>query len=64
MGQPGLARQRPPRAAGVCLDRVGVALVAAYQGIALGANTLRDPSLVVAEGARLERWIDELAASA
>jgi len=43
---------------------LGVALVAAYQGIALVANTLRDPSLVAGEGARLERWIDELAASA
>jgi TetR/AcrR family transcriptional regulator, transcriptional repressor for nem operon len=43
---------------------LGVALVAAYQGIALLANTLRDPSLVTGEGARLERWIDELAASA
>jgi hypothetical protein len=30
----------------------------------LVTNTLRDPSLVAAEGARLERWIDELAASA
>jgi TetR/AcrR family transcriptional repressor of nem operon len=43
---------------------LGVALVAAYQGIALVANTLRDPGLVAGEGARLERWIDELAASA
>jgi TetR/AcrR family transcriptional regulator, transcriptional repressor for nem operon len=41
-----------------------VALVAAYQGIALVANTLRDPRLVAAEGARLERRTDELAAGA
>jgi hypothetical protein len=33
-------------------------------GVEQGPHTLRDPSLVAAEGARLERWIDELAASA
>jgi TetR/AcrR family transcriptional repressor of nem operon len=43
---------------------LAVALVAAYQGIAVVANTLRDPGLIAAEGARLGRWIDELAAGA
>jgi TetR/AcrR family transcriptional repressor of nem operon len=43
---------------------LAVALVAAYQGIAVVANTLRDPRLIDAEGARLERWIDALAAEA
>jgi TetR/AcrR family transcriptional regulator, transcriptional repressor for nem operon len=41
---------------------LAVALVAAYQGIAVVANTLRDPALVTSEGARLERWVDTLAA--
>lgn len=39
---------------------LAVALFAAYQGIALLTNTLRDPELMVAEGRRLERWIDSL----
>jgi TetR/AcrR family transcriptional repressor of nem operon len=43
---------------------LAVALVAAYQGIAVVANTLRDPALVTSEGARLERWVDTLAAGA
>jgi TetR/AcrR family transcriptional repressor of nem operon len=43
---------------------LAVALVAAYQGIAVVGNTLRDPALIAAEGDRLTRWIDELAASA
>jgi TetR/AcrR family transcriptional regulator, transcriptional repressor for nem operon len=43
---------------------LAVALVAAYQGIAVLANTLRDPALVSSEGARLERWVDALAAGA
>ncbi|WP_336206974.1 TetR/AcrR family transcriptional regulator [Nonomuraea sp. LPB2021202275-12-8] len=40
---------------------LAVALVAAYQGISLLTNTFRDPELMVAEGRRLERWIDSLA---
>jgi TetR/AcrR family transcriptional repressor of nem operon len=40
---------------------LAVALVAAYQGIALLTNTFRDPELMVREGRRLERWIDSLA---
>jgi AcrR family transcriptional regulator len=40
---------------------LAVALIAAYQGIALLAATLRDPGLISAEGGRLERWIDSLA---
>ncbi|MFC4126931.1 TetR/AcrR family transcriptional regulator [Nocardia rhizosphaerae] len=43
-------------------DELAVAFVAAYQGISLLTNTFRDPELMVAEGSRLERWIDELAA--
>ena len=39
---------------------LAVALIAAYEGIALLANTLHDPSLVCSEGRRLERWIDAL----
>ncbi|MGS2643420.1 TetR family transcriptional regulator [Streptosporangium sp. LJ11] len=40
---------------------LAVALVAAYQGIALLTNTFRDPELMAGEGRRLERWIDSLA---
>ncbi len=40
---------------------LAVALVAAYQGIALLTNTFRDPGLMAGEGRRLERWIDSLA---
>jgi TetR/AcrR family transcriptional repressor of nem operon len=43
---------------------LAVALVAAYQGISLLTNTFRDPALMEAEGRRLTRWIDELAAQA
>jgi TetR/AcrR family transcriptional repressor of nem operon len=39
---------------------LAVALIAAYEGIALLAATLRDPSLISAEGDRLDRWIDSL----
>lgn len=38
-----------------------VALVSAYEGVALLANALQDPSLVATECRRLERWIDTLA---
>jgi AcrR family transcriptional regulator len=43
---------------------LAIALIAAYQGISLLTNTLREPKLMRREGRRLERWIDELAASA
>jgi TetR/AcrR family transcriptional repressor of nem operon len=39
---------------------LAVALVAAYQGIALLTNTFRDPEMMVREAKRLERWIDSL----
>jgi TetR/AcrR family transcriptional regulator, transcriptional repressor for nem operon len=39
---------------------LAVALIAAYEGVALLAATLRDPGLISAEGDRLERWIDSL----
>jgi TetR/AcrR family transcriptional regulator, transcriptional repressor for nem operon len=38
-----------------------VALIAAYQGIALLTNTLGDPDLMAREARRLERWIDQFA---
>ncbi|NEW40479.1 TetR/AcrR family transcriptional regulator [Nocardia cyriacigeorgica] len=41
---------------------LGVALIAAYQGISLLTNTFRDPGLMAAEGDRLARWIDSLVA--
>jgi AcrR family transcriptional regulator len=40
---------------------LAVALIASYQGIALLANTFRDPELMTREGRRLQRWIDSLA---
>ena len=40
---------------------LAVALVASYEGIALIANTLRDPELITGEAKRLERWIDSIA---
>ncbi len=40
---------------------LAVALVAAYEGIALLAAALRDPGLIGTEAARLERWLDSLA---
>jgi TetR/AcrR family transcriptional regulator, transcriptional repressor for nem operon len=40
---------------------LAVALIAAYQGITLLANTFREPELIVREARRLERWIDSLA---
>lgn len=39
-----------------------VSPVAAYQGISLLTDTFRDPYLMVAEGRRLESWIDSPAA--
>jgi len=39
---------------------LAVALIAAYQGISLLTNTLRDPELMTREARRLERWIDTL----
>jgi TetR/AcrR family transcriptional repressor of nem operon len=39
---------------------LAVALIAAYEGIALLAATLQDPSLISTEGDRLLRWIDSL----
>ena len=41
-------------------QELAVALIAAYEGIALLAATLRDPSLISIEGDRLNRWIDSL----
>jgi AcrR family transcriptional regulator len=40
---------------------LAVALLAAYQGVALLANTFRDPDVMAREGRRLERWVDSLA---
>jgi AcrR family transcriptional regulator len=39
---------------------LAVALVASWEGIALLANTMRDPGLITTEARRLERWIDSL----
>jgi TetR/AcrR family transcriptional repressor of nem operon len=39
---------------------LAVALIAAYQGISLLTNTLREPELMTRETRRLERWIDSL----
>lgn len=41
---------------------LAVALISAYEGVALLASTLRDPGLISTEAGRLERWIDTLAA--
>ena len=43
-------------------SELAVALIAAYQGISLLANTFDDPGMMVREARRLERWIDALAA--
>jgi TetR/AcrR family transcriptional regulator, transcriptional repressor for nem operon len=40
---------------------LAVALMASYQGIALLANTFRDPELMARESRRLERWVDSMA---
>jgi AcrR family transcriptional regulator len=39
---------------------LAVALLAAYQGVALLTNTFRDAELMRREGRRLEQWIDSL----
>ena len=39
---------------------LAISLVASCQGIALLANTFRDPGLMATQGRRLERWIDSL----
>jgi TetR/AcrR family transcriptional regulator, transcriptional repressor for nem operon len=39
---------------------LAVALIASYQGVALIANTLRDPEVMAREVRRLARWIDDL----
>ncbi|MGW0879407.1 TetR/AcrR family transcriptional regulator [Streptomyces sp. NPDC002671] len=43
-------------------DDLAVTLVAAYQGMSLLANALRDPDIMTREGARLLRWLDSLQA--
>jgi TetR/AcrR family transcriptional repressor of nem operon len=39
---------------------LAITLVAGYQGMALLTNALRDPGIMLSEGARLKRWIDTL----
>jgi AcrR family transcriptional regulator len=39
---------------------LAVAVMAAYQGTALLANTFRDPKIMTTESRRLERWIESL----
>ncbi|MGW0764125.1 TetR/AcrR family transcriptional regulator [Streptomyces sp. NPDC002676] len=41
-------------------DDLAVTLVAAYQGMSLLANALREPDIMTREGARLLRWLDSL----
>lgn len=45
-----------------CRDakELAVTLIATYQGTALLSNTLSDPSLMLSESRRLNRWIDSL----
>ncbi|GGW70807.1 TetR family transcriptional regulator [Streptomyces lucensis JCM 4490] len=40
---------------------LAVDLVAAYQGMSVLTNTLRDPDLMAAQGERLRSWIDGIA---
>jgi AcrR family transcriptional regulator len=40
---------------------LAVELVAAYQGMSVLANALRDPEVMATQGRRLEAWIDTLA---
>ncbi|WP_245789786.1 TetR/AcrR family transcriptional regulator [Streptosporangium canum] len=41
-------------------DDLALTLVAAYQGMSLLANALRDPEIMTREGSRLIRWLDSL----
>ncbi|GAB2633190.1 TetR/AcrR family transcriptional regulator [Nocardia goodfellowii] len=41
-------------------EQLAIALIASYQGISLLTNAFRDPDLMVAEGRRLQGWIDSL----
>jgi TetR/AcrR family transcriptional regulator, transcriptional repressor for nem operon len=41
-------------------DGLAVTLVGAYQGMSLLANALRDPEIMVREGARLIAWLNSL----
>ncbi len=40
---------------------LAIELVAAYQGMSVLTNTLRDPGLMADQGSRLQSWIDGLA---
>src|SRR5688500_3305767 len=40
---------------------LAVAFVAAYQGVAVLTNALRDPHLLIRESRRIQRWVDSLA---
>ncbi|MFE1885391.1 TetR/AcrR family transcriptional regulator [Streptomyces diastatochromogenes] len=40
---------------------LAIELVAAYQGMSVLTNTLRDPGLMAAQGQRLQAWVDGLA---
>ncbi|WP_369368796.1 TetR/AcrR family transcriptional regulator [Streptomyces sp. CG4] len=42
-------------------DALAVELVAAYQGMSVLTNTLRDPGLMTVQGERLQSWIDGIA---
>ncbi|MET7458443.1 TetR/AcrR family transcriptional regulator [Streptomyces sp. NPDC005574] len=41
---------------------LSMTLVAAYQGMSLLSNALRDPNVMTSQGARLARWLDSLTA--
>ncbi|MET8565926.1 TetR/AcrR family transcriptional regulator [Streptomyces flaveolus] len=41
-------------------DDHALTLIAAYQGMSLLTNALRDPDIMTREGARLLRWLDSL----
>ncbi|MGW6756489.1 TetR/AcrR family transcriptional regulator [Streptomyces sp. NPDC055008] len=43
-------------------DDLAVTLIAAYQGMSLLANALRDPDIMARQGAGLLRWLDSLGA--